>query len=108
VNVKARRISPKDVSVPGGGAFVFEKGSTSDLISSVGADLCISNASACHSGQLQASPVQSALHIPAMDQDRFLRVGVGWWLSTDDIDIAVERISAAFEKQLAATGACHQ
>lgn len=108
VNVKVHRISSKNLSVPGGGAFVFEKGSTSDLISSVGADLCISNASACHSGQLQASPVLSALHIPVEDQDRFLRVGVGWWLSIDDIDTAVRRISAAIEKQLAATGACHQ
>jgi cysteine desulfurase len=108
VNIPVHRISPEDVSVPGGGAFVFEKRSTSDLISAVAAEICISNASACSSGQLQASPVLSALHIPEEDQDCFLRVGVGWWLSIHDIDTAVRRISATFEKQFAPTGACHQ
>ena len=106
--IKVDRIFSKTKSVPGGAAFVFEDFSTSDLISSVAGNLCMSNASACHSGQLQASPVLSAMHIPAGDQYGFLRVGVGWWLSTEDIDIAVNRISAAFERQRTATGACHQ
>ena len=104
-----RRLFPGQTdAVPGAAAFVIDTSASSDLIDSLNTKVCLSNASACHSGSLQPSPVLSALHLTHDEQKRFLRIGVGWWLSEDDIGSATAIMAGAAEKVLLATGEHHQ
>ena len=106
--LRLERLFPSSPAVPGAAAFVIDTSASSDLIDSLNTKVCLSNASACHSGSLQPSPVLSALHLTYDEQKRFLRIGVGWWLSEDDIGSATAIMVGAVEKVLLATGELHQ
>ncbi|UKV13309.1 cysteine desulfurase [Thalassospiraceae bacterium SW-3-3] len=106
--LRAERLFPSSPTVPGAAAFILDIASTSELIDVLSAKICVSNASACHSGLLQPSPVLSALQLTYDKQTRFLRVGVGWWLTKQDIDKAVAAFIAASSKVRLATGVVHQ
>ena len=106
--MRAKRLFASSPAVPGAAAFLLDTPSTSDLIDAVNVKVCISNASACHSGSIGPSPVLSALHLPYDAQRRFLRVGVGWWLSARDIFTAIEAINEGAAKVQLATGGVHQ
>ena len=106
--LRVERLFPSSPAVPGAAAFIVETPASSDLIDSLNTKVCLSNASACHSGSLQPSPVLSALHLTHDEQKRFLRIGVGWWLSEDDIGSATAIMVGAVEKVLLATGELHQ
>ncbi|WP_209599735.1 aminotransferase class V-fold PLP-dependent enzyme [Ruegeria sp. HKCCSA071] len=105
---RAERLFSSSPSIPGAAAFVLDVSSTSDLIDVLNTKICLSNASACHSGLLQPSPVLSALNLSHDRQKRFLRVGVGWWLNEQDIDEAAAAINDATAKVRVATGELHQ
>ena len=105
---RAERLFSSSPSIPGAAAFVLDVSSTSDLIDVLNTKICLSNASACHSGLLQPSPVLSALNLSHDRQKRFLRVGVGWWLNEQDIDEAAAAIIDAVAKVRVATGELHQ
>ena len=100
--IRAERLFSSSPSIPGAAAYVLDVPSTSDLIDALNTNVCISNASACHSGLLQPSPVLSALNLSHDEQKRFLRIGVGWWLSEQDIVAAAAAINDA-----AMTGLSH-
>ncbi len=106
--LRVERLFPSSPTVPGAAAFIIDTTTSSDLIDSLNTKVCLSNASACHSGSLQPSPVLSALHLTHDEQKRFLRIGVGWWLSEDDIGAATAIMAGAVEKVLLATGELHQ
>lgn len=106
--LKAKRLFPTSPAVPGGAAFILDVISTSDLIDALNTKLCISNASACHSGLLQPSPTLSALHLNHDVQKQFLRIGVGWWLSEQEIHEAVAILDDTSSKIHLATGGVHQ
>ncbi len=106
--LRAERLFTSSPSIPGAAAFILDIPSTSDLIDALNTKICISNASACHSGSLQPSPVLSALHLSHDEQNRFLRIGVGWWLSEQDIDAAAAAMNDAAAKVHLATGEVHQ
>lgn len=106
--LRLERLFPSSPTVPGAAAFIIDTPASSDLIDSLNTEVCLSNASACHSGSLQPSPVLSALHLTHDEQKRFLRIGVGWWLSEDDIGSATAIMAGAVEKVILATGELHQ
>lgn len=106
--VGAERLFPSSPSIPGTAAFALNVPSTSDLINTLNTKVCISNASACHSGLLRPSPVLSALNLSHEKQKRFLRIGVGWWLDEQDIEAAAAAINNAAAKVRLATGEVHQ
>lgn len=106
--LQAERLFPLSSTVPGAAAFIVGTTSTSDLIDALNTKICVSNASACHSGLLQPSPVLSALHLGNDRQQRFLRVGVGWWLAEREIEDAAAAFAAASSKVQLATGKLHQ
>ena len=106
--IHATRLFPSLPSAPGAAAFILDIPSTSDLIDAVNSEVCFSNASACHSGLLRPSPVLSALRLTHDAQQRFLRVGVGWWLTKREIEDAAALIAATSRKVRVATGEFHQ
>ena len=106
--IRAERLFSSSPSIPGAAAFILDVRSTSDLIDVLNTKVCISNASACHSGLLQPSPILSALNLSHDKQKRFLRIGVGWWLNEQDIDAAATAMNDAAEKVRVATGEFHQ
>ena len=101
--LRAKRLFPSKPAVPGAAAYLLDSLLTADLIDALNSEVCISNASACHSGLLQPSPVLSAFHLDNSKQQRFLRLGVGWWLSERNIHEAVAAIAATSSKTLIAT-----
>ena len=107
-DLRVKRLFPSSPAVSGAAAFVLDTPSTSDLIDALNTKICVSNASACHSGLLQPSPVLSALHLAHDEQQRFLRVGVGWWLTERDIDEAATAFAVASTNVRVATGELHQ
>ena len=106
--LRAERLFPSSPAVPGAAAFILDTPSTSDLIDALNKKVCVSNASACHSGALQPSPVLSALRLTHDKQKRFLRIGVGWWISEQDIGATTAAMTASAAKVLLATGELHQ
>ncbi len=106
--LRAERLFPSSPAVPGAAAFILDTPSTSDLIDALNTKVCVSNASACHSGALQPSPALSALHLAHDKQERFLRIGVGWWITEQGIDAATAAMTASAAKVRLATGGLHQ
>lgn len=102
--IGAERLFSSSLTVPGAAAFILQAASTSDLIEAMNTTVCVSNASACHSGLLQPSPTLSAFHLSQEEQNRFLRIGVGWWLTEQDISHAAAAFAAAYAKVRLATG----
>lgn len=106
--LRAERLFPLIPTVPGAAAFILDTPASSDLIDGLNTKVCISNASACHSGSLQPSPILAQLHLTHDEQKRFLRIGVGWWLSEHDIGSAAAIMKSAAAKVWLATGELHQ
>lgn len=106
--LRARRLFPSSPTVPGAAAFILDTLASSELIDILNSKVCLSNASACHSGSLQPSPILSSLHLTYDEQKRFLRLGVGWWLSEREIEAATAAINDAVAKVRLATGEVHQ
>ena len=62
-----------------------------------GAGIAASPGSACRSGAVTASPVLRALYGEAAEENAPLRLSLGWPSKPDDVDRAVETISAVIE-----------
>jgi cysteine desulfurase len=65
-------------------------------------DLAASTGSACHSGRTEASPVLSAMGLPRERALGAVRLSLGRWTTPDDVDRAVDLLSAAYRDAVGA------
>lgn len=94
--------------IAGAKAYLLDQGYSSDLITYLQNEICFSNASACFSGQLGMPPALGALHLTPNEQAGFFRLGLGWWVTENDVKAAARKIIQACKRVLLATGGGHQ
>lgn len=106
--IQADRIGDKERTVPGTAGLVLRGYDTDELVARLGGKICLSNASACHGGQLRASPLLAAMHIDEDVHCSFLRVSLGWWLDEGQVRAAATLIWQVGSHNDLATGEFHQ
>ena len=60
-------------------------------------EICASTGAACHSGEAGISATLAAMGVPAAVAAGTLRLSLGWPTSTEEVDLAAERLIGAWE-----------
>ncbi len=95
-------------TVPGTAGFILRDVDIDDLIDRLSNNVCISNASACAHGELRASPLLSALHVPVDNHANFFRISMGWWINDVTLKRGIAEIEHALNQKFLATGDINQ